>query len=413
MEPLDPEGARTAGDPVAVSEVPLGRPVASAGALAALVGSAFCFVTGETLPVGLLPVISTSLHSSLSATALLVTAYALVSVVASAPLTHLTRHVPRRYLLSGLLGVFVVATFGAAAAPGYWSLMAARVVTAFSQAVFWSIAPVTAAGLFPPEKRGHAITGVLASGPLAILLGVPAGTWIGQQAGWRVPFVILAGLGLTGIVAVVLLIPTSKPSQSPAAVGSSPDARRFWMGAATMALAVSGTFTAYTYISAYLTKVSGFHQRDVPAVLLLSGLGSLLGVVCTGMILSHRPRAGTVGAVGLLVVSLFGLYFFGTTGVAVAVLQALEGFGLASMDILLLTSVLVVAPHSTDSASAWYSASYNAGIAAGPVIGALVLSGLGLRSTPLVGGLLAVVAMTVVLSERLVGRGVLEHGRTA
>jgi len=342
----------------------------------------------------------------------LVTVYALVVVVVSAPLTHLTRHVPRRYLLSGLLGVFVVATLAAAAAPGYWWLMAARVVTALSQAVFWSIAPVTAAGLFPPEKRGRAVAGVLVGGPLGILLGLPAGTWIGQQAGWRVPFVVLAGLGLAGVAAVALLVPTSKPSESHAAAGTAPNARRYWMLVATTVLAVAGTFTAYTYVSAFLTKVSGLPAGDVPAVLLLGGLGSLLGVACTALLLSRRPRAAAVGPVGLLVVSLLGLYFFGTTGAAAAGLQALESFGVASVAISMQTRVLVLAPHSTDIATAWYSASYNAGIASGPVIGGLVLSGLGLRSTPLVGGLLAVLALAVVLSEPLAGRGALEGGRT-
>ncbi len=413
MKPVDPEGSGTAtGAPAVVEVLWARRPLAAVGALAVLCGSAFCFVTGESLPVGLLPVISSSLHTSLSATGLLVTVYALVVVVASAPLTHLTRHVPRRYLLSGLLGVFVVATLGAAAAPGFWWLMAARVVTALSQAVFWSIAPVTAAGLFPPEKRGQAVAGVEIGGPLGFLLALPAGTWLGQQAGWRVPFVVLSGLGLAGIVAVALLVPTTKPSESHAAAGTRPNARRYWMLVATTVLAVAGTFTAYTYVSAFLTKVSGLPAGDVPAVLLLGGLGSLLGVACTALLLSRRPRAATVGPVGLLVVSLLGLYFFGTTGAAAAGLQALESFGVAGVAISMQTRVLVVAPHSTDIATAWYSASYNAGIASGPVIGGLVLSGLGLRSTPLVGGLLAVLALAVVLSEPLAGRGVFEGGRT-
>ncbi len=379
------------------------RPLAAVGALSALGGSAFCFVTGENLPVGLLPVISASLHSSLSATGLLVTSYALVAVVASAPLTHVTRHVPRRYLLAGALGVFAVATLAAAIAPGYWSLLAARVVAAFSQAVFWAIAPVTAAGLFPPDKRGAALAGVLVSGPIAIALGVPAGTWLGEQAGWRVPFVVLAGLGLAAIAAVVLLIPVTRPSDDHARAGTRPDARRFWMGAATMVLAVSATFTAYTYVSAFLTKVSGFPEGDVPLVLFLSGFFSLLGVVVTAFLLSRRPRTGALGSVGLLAGSLFGLYLFGRTGAAAAGLQALESFALSSIDILMLTRVLVVAPRSTDIASAWYSAAFNAGIASGPVVGALTLSSLGLRGTPLIGGLLALLALGVVLTDRLAG----------
>ena len=360
--------------------------------------------------MGLLPVISASLHTSLSATGLLVTVYAVVVVLVSAPLTHLTRHVPRRYLLSGLLGVFVVGTLAAAAAPSYWWLMAARVVTALSQAVFWSIAPVAAAGLFPPEKRGRALAGVLAGAPLAVLFGVPAGTWMGQQAGWRVPFVVLSGLGLVGTTAVALLVPTTKPSEGHAAAGTAPDVRRYRMLVATTVLAITGTFTAYTYVSAFLTKVSGLTAHDVPAVLLLAGLGSLVGLACTSMVLSRRPRVGTVGPVGLLVVSLLGLYFFGSASDAAVVLQVLEGFAMASFAVSTQTRVFVVAPHSTDIASAWYSASYNAGIASGPVIGGLMLSGFGLRSTPLAGGLLALLALAVVISEPRFGRGASEGG---
>ena len=282
--------------------------------------------------------------------------------------------------------------------------MAARVVTALAQAVFWSVAPVTAAGLFPPEKRGQAIAGVAVCGPLAILLGVPAGTWIGQQVGWPRAFSLSSPDSVwRAIAAVVLLMPTTKPGEGHAAAGSHPDARRYWMGGATIVLAVSGTFAAYTYISPFLTRVSGIPEGDVPAVLLLGGLGSLLGVLGTALVVSRRPQIGALGPMGLLVVSLFGLYLFGNTGAAAAGLQALESFGLASADMLLLTRVLVVAPRSTDIASAWYSASFNAGIASGPVVGGLVLSHLGLRSTPLIGGLLAVLALALALTEHLTG----------
>ncbi len=373
--------------------------------MAALGASAACYVTGENLPVGLLPVISAGLHSSLLATGLLVTVYALVVVAVSVPLTRLTRHVPRRYLLSGVLCIFVGATLAAAAAPSYGWLLAARVVTALSQAVFWSTAPVAAAGLFPPARRGRAVAGVLAGGPLAVLLGVPAGTWLGQQAGWRVPFVVLAGFGLVGMGAVGLLVPTSRPGEGHAARGTHPDARRYWMLVAATVLAVGGAFTAYTYVSAFLTMVSGLAARDVALVLLLGGLASLAGVACASMLLSRHPRAAATGPLGLLAVSMLGLFSFGTMGPAAAGLQALESFGLTSVAISMQTRVLIVAPRSTDIASAWYSASFNAGIAAGPVIGGLILSGPGLRFTPLIGGLLAAAALVIV------GRSCGPHGR--
>src|ERR1035441_5925071 len=130
---------------------PATRPAVAA--VAALSGASFCFVTGESLPVGLLPQLSASLRVSLSAVGLLVTIYALVVVAVSAPLTHLTRDVPRRPLLSGLLATFVLANLAASAAPSYGWLIAARVVIALAQALFWSIVAVVAVGLFPPRAR--------------------------------------------------------------------------------------------------------------------------------------------------------------------------------------------------------------------------------------------------------------------
>jgi MFS transporter, DHA1 family, inner membrane transport protein len=373
------------------------RRIAGTAALAVLGASAFCYATGENLPVGLLPLISASLHSSLSAAGLLVTVYALVVVGASVPLTYLTRHISRRYLLSGLLGVFAVGTLGSATAPSYGWLLASRVVTGLSQALFWAIAPVAAAALFPPHQRGRAIAGVLAGGPLALVLGLPAGTWAGQQAGWRVPFLILSGLGLAGAAAVVWLVPVTKPGQGHASVGTRPDPRCYWMLVAATVLAVAGTFTAYTYVSAFLTTVSRLPAHQVPPVLLLNGLASAAGVGGTGMLISRHPRAAALGPLGLLAVSMLGLSYFGTVAPAAVAMQALETFSVTSVAISMQTLVLIVAPRSTDIASAWYSSSYNAGIAIGPVIGGLVLSSLGLRGTPLVGGLMATAALMVVL----------------
>jgi DHA1 family inner membrane transport protein len=387
--------------------LPPRRRLAAAGALGA---AAFCFVTGENLPVGLLPVMSGSLRSSLSATGLLVTVYAVAVVVASAPLTYLTRRVRRRFLLVGLLGVFVAGTLAAAAAPGYGWLMAARVVTALSQAVFWSIAAVAAAGMFPADERGWAVTVALSGGPLAILLGVPAGTWIGQHAGWRVSFVVVSGLGLTVAAVLAVLIPARRPLESHAAAGTDPDALRYGLLVVATLLYVAGTFTAYTYVSAFLTRVSGLPAADVPPVLLLGGLASLAGLGCSGWLLSRHRRAALAVPAVILAASMLGLYVLGTIGPAAAVLQAAESFGVAGFAVSMQARVLVVAPRGTDIASAVWSSAYNLGIAAGPVIGGFVLSGPGLHATPLAGGLLAGMALAVVLSEPLIGTAIRRIG---
>lgn len=375
------------------------RRLAATGALAA---AAFCYVVGDTMPVGLLAVMSGSLHSSLAATGLLVTVYALVVVVASAPLTHLTRRIPRRFLLSGLLGVFVTGTLASAAAPGYGWLMAVRVVTALSQAVFWSIVVVEAASLFPADARGRAVTIVSLGAPLAILLGVPAGTWVGQHAGWRVSFVAVACVGLAVAAAVIVLVPARRPSESHAARGTDPDALGYGLLVTATFVTVAGVFTAYTYVSAFLTKVSGLPEADVPLVLLLAGIASVAGLVCSGLLLSRHPRAAVAASAGILAASMLGLYAVGTVGPVAAALQAAESFGVTGFGLSMQARVFIVAPCGTDIASAGFSSAYNLGIAAGPVIGGSVLSGPGLRSTALVGGLLAGTAMAVVASQPLI-----------
>jgi MFS transporter, DHA1 family, inner membrane transport protein len=356
--------------------------------------------------VGLLQVMSQGLRSSLSATGLLVTIYALVVVAASAPLTYLTRRVPRRLLLSCLLGVFIATTLAGAAAPSYGWLVAARAVTALSQAVFWSVVAVTAAGLFPAGERGRAVAGVQSGATLAILLGVPGATWIGQHAGWRVSFVAVSIAGLAAAAAVVTGIPARRPSENHAAAGTHPDAVGYGLLVTATVLAAAGTFTAYTYVSAFLTKVSGLPAGDVPPVLFLGGIASLAGIGFSGWLLSRRPRAALVASAGILAASMLGLYVFGTAGLAAAALQAAESFGLTCVAVALQTRVFAVAPRGTDIASAVLSSAFNLGIAAGPVIGGIVLSGPGLRTTALAGGLLASAALAVVLSQPLVGTAI-------
>ncbi|MGA3183083.1 MAG: MFS transporter [Candidatus Dormibacteria bacterium] len=368
-------------------------------------GAALCFVTGENLPVGLLPQLSAGLHVSLSAVGLLVTIYALVVVVVSAPLTHLTRGVPRRPLLSGLLAIFVLGTLAASAAPSYGWLIAARVVIALVQALFWSIVAVVAVGLYPPRARGRAVAAVFAGSSIALILGVPTGTLIGQLAGWRLAFVGLSGLGLLDLAALAVLLPPMRSGEGHAAVGTHPDARRYRLTVITTILCVGGSFSAYTYITAFLTRVSGLPLRAVAPVLLLTGVADAVGIVVTGLLLDRRPTLARVGPVAVLATALLALFAFGTSGAATVVLQACAGIGLSGVAIALQSHVLVVAPRRTDIASAWYSASFNVGIAGGPVVGGLVLSTIGLRCTPLVGGMLALLGLVAVVAESRSGRG--------
>lgn len=170
--------------------------------LLALMLAAFTFNTAENLPIGLLELISGSLRVSVSAVGLLVTGYGVTVALASLPLVHATRTVPRRHVLTRLLTALVLASVVAALATSYWLVLTARLLTALAQALFWAVMGPVAVGLFAPEIRGRVVGALSIAGSLALVLGVPAGTWLGRQSVWQVPVVVLAALGLVSLLTI-------------------------------------------------------------------------------------------------------------------------------------------------------------------------------------------------------------------
>lgn len=183
--------------------------------LVALMLAAFTFNTAENLPVGLLELISKSLRVSVSAVGLLVTGYGVTVAVASVPLAHVMRAVPRRHVLTGLLAALVVSSLVAALATSYSLLLVARLLTALAQALFWAVMGPVAVGLFAPEVRGRVVGALSVAGSFALVLGVPAGTWLGQQNGWPVPVAMLAAPGLVSLMVIAALLPASRRTKSP------------------------------------------------------------------------------------------------------------------------------------------------------------------------------------------------------
>ncbi|MCY1137705.1 MFS transporter [Actinoplanes sp. Pm04-4] len=368
-------------------------------ALAALSLGAFLYVTVETLPIGLLAAMATDLGVSESSVGLLVTAYGFVVVVVTVPLTRLTSSWPRRRLLVVLLALFAVATALSALAMNYPSLLAARVAIAVSQSVFWAVVTPAAAGLFPAHLRGRAISMVFAGSSTAPLVGVPLGTWLGQQAGWRLPFLALGVLGLAVLVVVLILLPETPRGTGAADRGTAPDAGRYRMLVVASAVTVSGAFVAFTYIDPFLTRVSGFDHSALGPILLLRGVAGLLGVVVAGLVVTRWGWPSWLAATVIQAVALGALFAFGSHQVAAAVATALAGFALSGAASILGARVLEVAPGTTDMAGAGTSTSFNVGITAGALLGSVLLSNVGPRAPVLAGATLSVLALLVVLAE--------------
>ncbi|MFF3733403.1 MFS transporter [Streptomyces sp. NPDC002476] len=369
--------------------------------------AAFTFNTAENLPVGLLELISGSLRVSVSAVGLLVTGYGVTVALASLPLAHVTRTMPRRHVLTGLLTALVLSSVIAALATSYWPLLAARLLTALAQALFWAVMGPVAVGLFAHEVRGRVVAALSIAGSLALVLGVPAGTWLGRQSDWQVPVAMLAALGLVSLVTIAALLPTSRPEEEPAAYATSPDVRRFGTVLAAGTLSATGAFAGYTYIVKFLGDVSRFSPSTVSALLVLFGVACLAGVTITGAVLDRFPQLALLTAVATQAVGMLGLYSVGTHRVTAVMFLILMGGALGPVFMVAQNEMLHCAPGRTDIALAANSGAYNAGIAAGAALGALVLPLAGVRGTFLAGGLLTVGACAVLLGGRLLSRSLL------
>ncbi|WP_318216429.1 MFS transporter [Streptomyces sp. SCL15-6] len=367
--------------------------------------AAFTFNTAENLPIGLLELIADSLSVSVSAVGLLVTGYGVTVAVASLPLAHVMRAVPRRHVLTGLLAALVVSSLVAALATSYWVLLGARLLTALAQALFWAVMGPVAVGLFAPGIRGRVVGALSVAGSLALVLGVPAGSWLGRQSGWPVPVAVPAALGVVSLVTIAVLLPTSRPEEEPAAYGTGPDTGRFGVVLAAGALSATGAFTGYTYIVKFLGDVSGFSPSTVSALLVAFGAACLAGVSITGVLLDRFPQAALATAVATQAVGMLGLYVAGSDPVAAVVFVMTVGGALGPVFMATQNEMLRCAPGRTDLALAANSGAYNAGIAAGAALGGLVLPLADVRGTFLAGGLLTVGACAVLLGGRLLRPG--------
>ncbi|WP_079052470.1 MFS transporter [Streptomyces regalis] len=369
-----------------------------AAVVAALMLAAFTFNTTENLPVGLLALMADDLRVSLTAVGALVTGYGLTVAVVSLPLAHVTRSLPRRYLLAGLLGLLAVASWvSALGGLSYGLLLAARVATAMAQALFWSVMGPVAVGLFPPERRGRIIGLLSVGGSLATVAGVPAGTWLGGHTGWRTPFALLGLLALVSLVTIGFLLPSSRPQDGHSAYGATPDRRGFYAVLTVTALSVTGFFAGFTYVVAFLDEVSGVGEDAVSGVLFAFGGAALAGVAVTGPLLDRFPRATLGVPVAVQAVALLGLYAIGHVPAVSVVLIMLLGASVATTFMASQSRVLQVAPGRTETALAANSASYNVGIAAGALLGGVLLPVVGVRGTFLAGGLLTVGALAVLV----------------
>ena len=384
-------------------------------ALWALMISAFAVGTTEFVIVGLLPTIAADLGVSLPSAGLLVSLYALGVTIGAPVLTALTGRLPRKTLLLALLVLFIAGNAFAAFAPGYDSLLAARFITGLAHGVFFAIASTIATNLVSRDKESSAIAMVFMGLTVALVTGVPLGTWIGQVFGWQSTFLGVVALGAVGLIASAVLVPARLPQSAPpslraqAQVLTSP---RLLLVYLITAVGYGGNFVAFTYLAPMLTQVTGLTAGAVSLVILLYGASVAVGNILGGRL---ADRMGPVPALTLifagLALLLAALGAVLTQPVAaVAVVGLWGGFAFANVPPLQSYVVQIareVSPDAVDVASGLNIGAFNLGIALGAWIGGMVVQGAGLAAAPWVGAAIVAAGMVLTRLSALLDRRVM------
>ena len=379
-------------------------------ALLALTISAFAIGTTEFVIVGLLPTIAADLGVNLPSAGLLVSLYALGVAVGAPVLTALTGKVPRKLLLLSLMVLFTLGNLLAWKAPSYESLVLARILTGLAHGVFFSIGSTIATSLVSKEKAASAIAIMFTGLTVALVTGVPLGTFIGQHFGWRETFLAVSALGLIAFVGSLAFVPASIQHNKPASLLQQVKVLgepRLLLVYAMTAVGYGGSFIAFTYLAPILQQVTGFSANAVGAVMLVYGVSVAAGNIWGGKLADQRGPIGALKIIFLgLAAVLLALTFTAPYAWLVLLTVLLWGavaFGnVAGLQVYVVQQAEHYTPRAVDVASGLNIAAFNLGIAGGAWGGGLIVERLGLVHTGWIGALVVLGAYGLTaLSGRL------------
>ncbi|MEV6271853.1 MFS transporter [Kribbella sp. NPDC051936] len=377
--------------------------------LTALLVCVFGVTTGEFVVAGILPAVAGDLGVSIPAAGLLVTAYALGMIVGGPLLTAITAGRPRKPLVLALLAVAVTGNLLSTIAPGYGVLFAARIVTALVTSTFFANAIVIATASAPPDKKASTVAKLAFGMNLAMILGAPLGTWIGEAFGWRTTFAAITACCATGLVLVARFVPDAQPGVRTRALGEFAvfRSRELLLAIAITAVANIGVLMVFTYLAPLLTGPASFPAAAVAPMLLVYGVGATIGNLVGGRLADRALLPSQLGALALLVVLLVVLRLSPSTTLTGVLVFALGAVGFSVVPGM-QARVLTTAATAPTLAIAVNASAYQVAAAFAGWLGGRVIAGHGLTAiyvvaagTTVLGALLTAVALRSHASTRL------------
>lgn len=380
-------------------------------ALLALAVVAFGIGTTEFATMGLLPQIADGIGVSVPRAGNVVSAYALGVVVGAPLLTGIGARVPHKRLLLWLSALFVVGNVASAFAPDFGLLFAARFLAGLPHGALFGVGAVVASKLVAPDRAARAVSKMFLGLTIANIVGVPAGTALGQQLGWRSAYGAVAVIGVLALIALALFVPDQPRGRQSGirhelrAMGN----RQVAIGLGTAVVGFGGFFAVYSYLVPMLTNLTGISDSSTTLVLALYGVGMTLGTLVAGPLTDRALRPTMYGGLALLAAALVAFYF--TVHSTVGALITITFIG--AMGSLITTPVQMLlmakAKNAPTMAAASNHSAFNLANAGGAWLGGLAISaGWGWASPSLVGAALAVAGLGLAFAggamERRDGR---------
>ncbi|MFJ6536953.1 MFS transporter [Paenarthrobacter sp. NPDC091711] len=361
----------------------------------------------EFVIMGLLPEVAADFRVSEASAGWFISGYALSVTAGALLVTAAVTRLPRKPVLLGLLVLFIAGNFLSAVADSYAAMMIGRIVAALCHGAFFGIGSVVAASLVPPHKKAGAIAIMFTGLTAANVLGVPFGTLLGQNFGWRSTFWAITVIGVVALLGIALMVPasTTEPTKGLRSELGAFASGQVWLSIIVTILGFGGMFGAFTYIAFTLTEVSGFESGAVPWLLVLFGGGLFVGNFLGGKAADKAlDKSLIVILAGLVAVLIFFALTASNSIATLVSLALMGGFGFATVPGLQMR-VMHFASTAPTLASGANIGAFNLGNALGAWLGGVTITaGLGYTSPIWAGAVITLAALLVMLAAAAAAR---------
>jgi DHA1 family inner membrane transport protein len=386
-------------------------------ALVALALGGFAIGSTEFVAMGLLPDIAHAMlpglwaanHEDANARAgWIVSAYALGVVVGAPTIAASAAKLPRKKLLLWLLVAFTVATVAAALSPNFGSLLVFRFLCGLPHGAYFGIASLVAGDLMGEGKRVRAVAFVMTGLTVANIIGVPGITWVGETYGWRVAYLVVAGLFALTFLAIAAALPwqPGNPEQTIRRELSAFRHPQLWLAIGMGAIGFGGFFALYTYVAPLVTDVAHLPQQPwVPIVLVVCGLGMFVGNLAGGRAGDYSVKLTILGAFAAVMISLAFTGLFARTLALLIVGIFLVGIASSAVGPAVQSRLMDVAHDAHSIAAALNHSAFNLGNSLGAYVGGVVVGlGFGYRAPIWIGLVLTLLGMLIAATSFLIER---------